>query len=72
MRRLLMSALDEAFALLMIDNYQEHLILAKMKKEDKTTFGKTLCSRKGKYTSAKSGNRELRGWSKDGLLDYGR
>jgi hypothetical protein len=65
----LVSQSDEAFALLIIDNYQERWIIEKKDKEDNI---KTSRMRKGKYTCAKSGNREYRGWSKAGILEYGR
>ena len=73
----LVSVSDEAFALLMLDNYQERWIKEKMEKKDKGNGGvqqdKTVVrGRKGKYTAPKMGNREFRGWSNEGILEYGR
>ena len=61
----------------MLDNYQERGIKEKMEKKDKRNGGvqqdKTVVrGRKGKYTAPKMGNREFRGWSNEGILEYGR
>ena len=68
----LVSATDEAFALLMIKNYQERWILEKTEKDENRSSAKELRARKGLYTGAKTGNQEFKGWTRAGMCEYGR
>ncbi len=72
----IVSVSDEAFALLMLDNYYERWIKERMERFEKskqlTPDKKFVRGRKGKYTAPKNGNREYRGWSNEGILEYGR